>query len=339
MKILFTAEHDGNLDILYNLGEIIIDGWAIGKPKFTEAELIELAKDCDVIITSYDDVTQAVIDGCPNLKIIACTRATPVNIDCVYAKEKNIPVIYTPGRNSNATAELTIAHMLCAARNIPQSYMALKTGKFLDQGQMSNDGVQKDAIWDMTKEAPYEVFKGVELHSKTLGIIGYGSIGRRVGNIARGFGMALKIYDPFLLAVDIDEPSIELVELDDLLSTSDFITLHLKVTPETVGFLSKERIAMMKPSAILVNTSRAAVVDEQAVIEALREKRILAGGFDVFAHEPLYANHPFITELDNVSITPHIAGATTEVLTNHTRMIISEINRFTNGQPLLRQYK
>ncbi|SHF44255.1 2-hydroxyacid dehydrogenase [Vibrio gazogenes] len=340
MKILFTAEHDNNLEKLKELGDVIISGWALGNPKLTEDELIELAKDCDIIITSYDDITEKVIIACDQLKLIACTRATPVNVDCKAASKRNIPVIYTPGRNSDATAELTIAHMLCVARNIPQAHMALKNGEYTDANRagVSADGVQKDAIWDVTSDSPYEVFKGFELHGKTLGIIGYGSIGRRVGRIARGFGMALAIYDPFLSAVDVNEPGVKIVSLDELLCHSDFVTLHLKVSESTIGFLNKERIGMMKQSAFLINTSRAAVLDEDAVIEALRENKIRGAGFDVYAHEPICADHPYINELNNVTITPHIAGATAEVLTNHTNMIIDDINRFLKNEPLLHQY-
>ncbi|WP_432453297.1 2-hydroxyacid dehydrogenase [Agarivorans sp. QJM3NY_29] len=338
MKILFTAEHDDNLSDLKKLGEVLIEGWALGKPKLSESELISLAYDCDVIITSYDDITAEVINSCKQLKLIACTRATPVNIDCEAASAANIPVIYTPGRNSDATAELTIAHMLCVARNIPQSHMALKNKQFTDHGQRETSCVQKDAIWDVTKESPYEVFKGVELHGKTLGIIGYGSIGRRVGKIARGFGMALKIYDPFVSSVDVNEPAVQLASLEELLSNADFITLHLKVTKETVGFINQERISLMKKSAFLINTSRAAVLDEEAVITALRENKIRGAGFDVYSHEPIFSDHPYINEFDNVTITPHIAGATIEVLSNHTKMIVDEIKRFVNNQPLLYRY-
>ena len=108
-----------------------MDGWAIGLPKMSEEELKEKAKDADIIITSYDDITKGVIDAAPNLKLIACTRATPVNIDCGYAKEKGIPVVFTPGRNSDSAAELTIWLILSCARHTPQAYRALHEGKFL----------------------------------------------------------------------------------------------------------------------------------------------------------------------------------------------------------------
>ncbi|EEJ6214846.1 2-hydroxyacid dehydrogenase [Salmonella enterica subsp. enterica serovar Muenchen] len=342
MKILFTAENDGNIEELNRIGELIIKGWATGAPILTEDELIKYGKDCEILITSYDDITERVIKSCTKLKLIACTRSNPVNIDVTSATACGVPVIYTPGRNSDATAELTISHMLNVARNIPQAYMALKEHKFTQQEYKNKSvkkGLKEDCIWDMSKNSPYEIFKGIELKNKQLGIIGYGSIGQRVGKIARGFGMKISVYDPFVSEMDINEPCIQKMELDDLLKTSDFVTLHLKINKLTKGLLNYEKIQLMKPSAYLINTSRAAVLDENAVIDALRNKRIAGAGFDVFQNEPIYENHPYINEFNNVIITPHIAGATKEALTNHTKMIISEIKRFINGQPLLYQFK
>lgn len=342
MKILFTAENDGDIDELNKIGELNVKGWAIGEPKLTEDELIKHGKDCEIFITSYDDITERVIKSCTKLKLIACTRSNPVNIDISAATDCGIPIIYTPGRNSDATAELTIAHMINVARNIPQAYMALKERQFTQSDNRKKsvkEGLKEDCIWDMSKNSPYEIFKGVELKNKQLGIIGYGSIGYRVGKIARGFGMKIAVYDPFVSEIDINEPGIQKIELDELLKTSDFVTLHLKVNKQTRGLLNYEKIRLMKPSAYLINTSRAAVIDEAAVIDALRNKRIAGAGFDVFHNEPIYEDHPYINEFKNVIITPHIAGATKEALTNHTKMIISEIKRFINGQPLLYQYK
>ena len=200
MKIFFSAEYDEQeLKPLYELGEVDKQGWALGLPKFEEDELVEKTRDADIIITSYDDITRKVIENAKNLRLIACTRATPVNVDMQAAKERNIPVLYTPGRHSDCTAEMAIGLMLSVARNIPQAYRALKEGKYTaDPGahKETHEGLKKDVIWDMTMDAPYMVFKGTQLKGKTLGILGYGSIGRRVGRIARAIGMELLIYDP-----------------------------------------------------------------------------------------------------------------------------------------------
>lgn len=343
MKILFTAEYDETyLEKLKELGEIDIQGWAKGIGKLSEEELLELSKDVDIIITSYDDITEKIIENCKNLKLIACTRATPVNIDVEAAKKKGIKVIYTPGRNSDSTAEHTIGLMISIARKIPMAYRALKNGEFTGETPSKEDvkaGLKEDVIWDMDENSPYVIFKGTELKDKNLGIIGFGSIGRRVAHIASAFGMNLLIYDPYVSDIDVNRVGQTKVSLDELLTQSDFITTHLKVTPATRGFIGKEQFAKMKKSAYFINTSRAAVVDEESLIEALRNNEIAGAALDVFAKEPIYRDHPFITELDNIVITPHIAGATNDILTNHTKMIIAEVKRFLNDEPLLYEYK
>lgn len=345
MKILFTAEYDASmLDEIKQLGDINLTGWAVGEPKLSEESLCELAVDADIIITSYDDITRAVIDAAPNLKLIACTRATPVNIDCGYAKEKGIPVIFTPGRNSDSAAELTIWMILSCARHTPQAYLAMHQGKFLAQPsdtKVTKAGLREDVVWGVDASSPYTVFKGMDLRSKTLGIIGYGSIGKRVGEIAKAFGMNLLIYDPYVSEVDVNTAGLQKkVSLEELLRNSDFVTCHLKVTESTRGLMNAERFAMMKPTAYFINTSRAAVIDETALIAALREGKIAGAGVDVFAKEPTTADHPFLNDLaDKVVFTPHIGGATTDAITNHTKMIIADIKRYFAGEHMLYAYR
>ena len=319
-----------------------MDGWALGKPKLTENEIIRRTADADIIVTTFDDITRDVIENAKNLRLIACTRATPVNVDIQAAKEHGILVLYTPKRNSDATAEHTIGLMLSIARKIPQAYVALKNGKYTAPAkieQKTKTGLQSDVFWGVGPDAPYTVFKGTQLHGKTLGIIGYGSIGCRVGRIARAIGMKLLVFDPYVGEIDLDEIGVcKAKTLEEVMRESDFVTCHLKVTPETKGCIGREMIMQMKPTAYFINASRSAVVDEEALVEALREHRIAGAAVDVFAQEPIPEDHPFITELENVVITPHIAGAAKEVLTNHTRMIVAEIGRYLNSEPLLYEY-
>ena len=122
------------------------------------------------------------------------------------------------------------------------------------------------------------------------------------------------------------------------MANSDFVSSHLKVTPETVGCINAEMISYMKPTAYFINASRSAVLDEAALVQALREKRIAGAGLDVFEKEPIARNHPYLAELDNVVVTPHIGGATMEAITNHTKMLVSDVRRFMNGEHLLYRY-
>lgn len=344
MKIFFTAEYkEEELKPLFEAGDVVLDGWALGLPKMSEEELVKKTKDAEIIITSYDEITRKVIENAPQLKLIACTRATPVNVDMGAAKERGIPVLYTPGRNSDSTAEMTFGLMLSVARKIPMAFRALKEGEYTgnpEDKKVTKEGLKTDMMWDVQKDAPYCVFKGTELKGKTLGILGYGSIGKRVGSIGRAFGMQLLIYDPYIGEVDVDGIGIKKVgDLNELMKNSDFITCHMKITPDTTEIISKEKIAMMKPTAYFINASRGAILDEEALIQALREKKIAGAAFDVYANEPIASNHPYITELDNVVITPHIAGATEDAIANHTKQIVSDVCRFVKGEHLLYRYQ
>lgn len=338
MKIVFTAEYAGSLEPFSQLGELVVEGWAIGKPKLQASEIIDLAHDAGVIVTSYDDITAEVINSCPELKVIACTRANPVNIDVQAARARNITVLYTPGRNADAAAELTLGLMLGLMRHIPQSHAALKRGEFTRENQseqQTQSGLRKDVVWDVSPESPYEVFKGGELRNKTLGLIGYGNIGRRVARIARAFGMNILVVDPFVAAEDIDEPGLHKTTLETLFRESDIVSLHLSSGPHSDGLVNASLLQSMKPGAKLINTSRASVVVEADLIEALRHGPLGGAALDVYHQEPLWRDHPFISELDNVIITPHIAGATRESIQKHTAMIAADLQRFVAGEPLL----
>lgn len=341
MNILITAEIDkDNLGYLKEIGNVEFKGWNVDYTKFEENELIELLEGVDIFVTSYDKVTKKVIDACKDLKLIVCTRANPVNIDSKAAKDRGIPVVFTPGRNSDSAAEFTIGLMLSIARKIPQIHKELKDGNFLgDKSQnATKEGLKADVTWSMGDQSPYILFKGTQLKGRTLGIIGFGSIGRRVGAIAKAFGMRLLIFDPFIPDFEINEASQKKVELEELFKESDFITLHTKVDESTIGMINKDTLSLMKESAYLINSSRGAMVVEEDLIEALRKGTIAGAALDVFENEPIDKNSPLINELDNVVITAHLAGATWDVITNHTEVTVAEIKRFVNGQQLLFQF-
>lgn len=342
MNILITAEIDkDNLTDLESIGEIKFAGWNVDYTKFGEEELIGLLKDVEIFITSYDAVTRKVIEASEKLKLIVCTRANPVNIDINAAKERGIPVVYTPGRNSDSAAEFTIGLMLAVARNIPQIHKKLKDGEYLgDSGKdkQTKEGLRPDVTWSIGDESPYITFKGTQLRNKTLGIIGYGSIGRKVAAIAKGFGMNLLIYDPFVPSFEINEGSQRSVPLEELLRQSDFLTIHTKVAESTKGIINKDTLALMKPTAYVINTSRGAMVVEEDLIQALRNGVIAGAALDVFEKEPIERDNPLITELNNVVVTAHLAGATWDVITNHTEMAVEEVKRFINNKPLHYQF-
>lgn len=341
MKALLLAEMDKALvPELYSMLDVEAGGWYVSNELLDEAELISTMQDKTILITSYDRVTRNVIENCPQLKLIACTRSNPINIDYVAATEKGIPIIYTPGRNADSAAEYTIAMMLNIARNIPFAYKELHEGNYVNSlvcGEPRDTSLKADVTWSLGGGSPYIEFKGYELKGKALGIIGYGQIGRRVAQIARVFGMKIYVYDPYLKETEATD--IVLLKLNDLLESCDFITSHAAVVPETIGLLNKEAFERMKDSAYVINSSRGAIINEADLIEALRNRTIAGAALDVFEEEPLRADHPFLNELTNVIVTPHIAGATYDAITNHTKMIIGDIGKFITGAPLDYQYK
>lgn len=342
LKTLLTAEIDKKLlPRIKEVCDVKIEGWGKKLRILNEEELIEHLAGMEVLITSYDDVTEKVINSAPELKLIACTRSNPVNIDCEAADKRGIPVIYTPGRNSDCTAEFTIALMLNIANKIPMVYQDLKNGKYLAEEKKEievKSGLKEDVTWALNGDSPYVIYKGMQLKGKKLGIAGYGDIGQKVAAIAGALGMEILVYDPYVSEVVINDNVQKKVSFEKLLKEADVISPHVKVVAETRNMFGEEEFKKMKKSALFVNTSRGAVIDEKALIDALRNEDIAGAALDVYESEPLAENHPFINELNNVVITPHLGGATYQAITNHTLMIIEDLERFAEGKKMVNVY-
>ena len=264
-----------------------------------------------ILVTEVDNLSEEVIDSTPDLKLIVTCRGTPSNVDIPKATEKGVIVTNTPGRNAIAVAEHCIGLMISVARYMPQSERAIR-----------------EQAWDMSL---YFSMAGVELTGRTLGLVGLGAVGREVAKRLHAFDMRILAYDPYLSEEAAASVHAELTDLDTLMAESDFVSIHLPVTDETKGLVSAEKIALMKPSAYFINTARTATVDEEALLDALKEKRIMGGGFDVFGEEPLPADSPYLA-LDNVTLTPHLGGATVDVITNHSRMAYEDILNYLDGE-------
>lgn len=342
LKALLTAEIDYEaFRFLEEYIDIEYAGWFKNSEILSEEKMTQLIVGKDILITSYDPVTKLVIDSSPNLKLIICTRATPVNIDINYAMEKGIKVSYAPNRNSDCTAEFTVALMLSITRKIPMAHMDLHNGKYTGSEKKQidiRDGLKRDVTWSLGKNTPYVEYKGMQLKGHKLGIIGYGGIGRRVGAICHAFGMDILVSDPYL-SKDNVEDYVTLLDFNEVLSQSDIVTVHCKDVPETEKLINAEAFGKMKKSAYFINTSRGIVVDENALIDALRQGDIAGAAIDVYDSEPIAINHPYLKELDNVVTTPHLAGATYDAITNHTRQLTTDIMHFINNEELEFEYK
>jgi phosphoglycerate dehydrogenase-like enzyme len=279
----------------------------------TEGELIASLGGTEILICELERVGGTVLAAARDLRLVASCRGNPTNIDLEAAASHGITVLAAPGRNAISVADFTLGLLLDHCRRIGRS-----------ERQLREDG------WMVNDDLPYFHFRGPELDGRTMGLVGLGAIGRLVSDRARGFGMSVLAFDPFV--ADAPE-AVKLVELDELLARSDVVSIHCALTPETRGLIGGRELGHMRATAILVNTARAAVVDEQALLEALRRHDIAGAALDVFWDEPLAIDHP-IRDLDNVTITPHVAGAADDVPGHHARMILEDIARWQTGQPL-----
>lgn len=255
-----------------------------------EDELVKLVKDANaLIVRSKPVVTRRVIEAARELKIIARAGVGLDNIDVKAAEERGIVVINAPASSTQSVAELAVGLMLAVARKIALTDRKMRQGEWAKKHGM-----------------------GVELYGKTLGVIGFGRIGKAVAKICKyGFGMKVLYYDTRRDLEAEKEIGAEYRDLDDLLREADIVTLHVPLLPSTTHLINEEKLRLMKKTAILINTSRGAVVDTNALIRALKEGWIAGAGLDVYEEEPLPPNHP-LTKLDNVVLTPHIGASTQE---------------------------
>lgn len=249
---------------------------------------------------------------------------------------QSILVTRSPARNAIAVAEFTIAQILNCARMIPLAYAALTRGEYvLPEGAAANTNT-KDVIWNHPgiPVKPCDVFKGKEVYEATLGLVGYGSIGQLVAARAAALGMKVLFFDPYAPAVPSGSANVERVDsLEMLLSSADFVSLHAKTTQETTGLINAKTLAMMKPDAYLINTARGALVNQADLIYALKNRVIAGAALDVFESEPLVLGNELLS-LDTVIITPHIGGATKDVIRHHSESVWRNLRAYLSGDTL-----
>jgi D-3-phosphoglycerate dehydrogenase len=270
----------------------------------------------DIVIVEGDEIKEPILEKVP-LKLIGAVRGDPNNISVAAATERGIPVIAAPGRNTIAVAELAIALMLCQARQIKKAELFLKNDFFVDDF--------KDFA-DM-----YTKLQGFELHGRTIGIIGLGNIGFEVAKRLNAFSVNLLVYDPYVVAERIQEAHAKVVDLDTLLREADIITVHCAPTDETRRMLGRREFQLMKKTAIFINTARASITDEGALLEALQTGVIAGAGLDVFSIEPVDSDNVFL-ELENVTVMPHMGSNTIETIERQSMIITDAIIAFAAGK-------
>lgn len=290
MKVLITPRGFANYGLdqvkrMEDLG-LTVDYNNTGK-SYTPEQFLAKAADADAIIVGVDNMDAEVIDQIPNLKVVCKFGVGTDNIAVDHCKEKGIFVGRTVGSNSLSVAEHVAALMFCDAKNLYPTLRNVKAGG-----------------WDKPT--------GIELSEKTLGIIGFGAIGKCLARIAKGIGMEVKAYDAFPIAEEVAaEYGVQVTTLDDILKTSDYISLHVPLLDSTRNMISTEQFKLMKKEACVVNAARGGVVDEDALYEALTSGEIRSAFFDVFSTEPPAADNKLLA-LDNFLLTSHTASRTHE---------------------------
>ena len=278
--------------------------------KAPQQKVAELIGDSEGVMVNKTVIDKIVIDKCPNLKYVGTFATGYNNIDVDYAKKRNITVCNVPSYSTDGVAGLTISFIL---------YTATSLGKYVNS---VNNG-----DWKKSKNFCYYPFDIVELTGKTLGIVGYGSIGKRVAEIAKALKMKVIVYSRTKR-----ESEFEFVSFEELLTRSDYVTLHLPLSKETEKIIDEKALSLMKQSAVLVNTSRGGLIDENALATALKQGKIKASCHDVIAVEPMSEDCPLFG-IENCIITPHVAWAGKETRQRLVDIASDNLKKFIEGKP------
>jgi D-3-phosphoglycerate dehydrogenase / 2-oxoglutarate reductase len=270
-------------------------------------ELTDGIEHFDIICVQFAPLGQRTVAAASNLKVIGVLRAGTENVAVPLATERGIAVLNTPGRNARAVAECSLGLILSEVRNIARGHAALKSGHW------TRDFPNRDDI--------------PELNERTVGLVGYGAVARLLAGYLQALGSRILAYDPFASG---DTAPARMVDLPELLRESDVVSIHARLSEETRHLIGADQIALMKPTAVLVNTARSGLVDERALVDALQRRAIGGAALDVFDQEPLPADHPLI-RLDNVTLVPHIAGSTIDAFRNSPKLLAGHLRRMLTG--------
>lgn len=266
-----------------------------------DSDFLNKLQQAEILITQFFPINKQVIDACPNLKIIGVLRAGMENINLDYAQNKNIKVINTAGRNANAVADFTVGILISECRNIARSHSNLKQAKWVRDYSNAND-------------VP-------DLEGRTASIIGFGEIGQKVAQRLHGFGVKILSYDPFQKSFPNYVTS---VTFEEALRQADFVCLHARLTKENYHLINRNNLSLLKSTAYIINTARSGLIDQEALVEHLKQHKIAGAALDVFDQEPIASNDPILT-LDNLTITPHLAGGTTDAFKKSPVLLANKI--------------
>jgi len=277
----------------------------------SEEQMIDALHGVSICIAHHAPLTERVLDRASDLQLFVICRGGPVNANLEAATRHGVTVAFTPARNAAATAEHTIAMILSALRGIPAANSAIRQGVW-----------KGDYTWETA---------GFELEAATVGLIGYGAIGRIVGRILRGFGAKVLVYDPFTSVDGAD--GVKQVDLPILLRRSNVVSLHARESKDRRPILGEHEIAQLQRGSVVVNCARGSLMDYNAVVDALRSGHLFAAAADVFPEEPLPVDSPLL-EFEDFVMTPHIAGGTRQAAEKAVAIAVEEVRRFLAKEPL-----
>jgi phosphoglycerate dehydrogenase-like enzyme len=325
VKVLVLAPFDATeLERLRGVAEVVYESWIERRRMHSTDELAErlVQGGFDTVVVEAEFVTRDVLEAAGCLRVVASARGKPVNVDVAAASELGCIVLGTPGRNAESVADLCMGMILDRLRHISAAGRAVREGGW-------TVGLDDDSL------VPYIRFRGVELAGLRLGLLGFGAVARAVARRALAFGMRVRAHDPYVDDAILHEHGVTALSLDELLATSEVLSVHVERTPQTVGMLSAERLRGLPRGALVVNTARAHVVDQEALLDLVREGHLGGAALDVVAPEPIPAGHPLLGD-DRILVLPHIGGATHDVVRRHSEMVREDLERLSRGERPLR---
>ncbi|MEM1362507.1 MAG: 2-hydroxyacid dehydrogenase [Pseudomonadota bacterium] len=279
-------------------------------------EIISHIGDAPALVTHLAPLSRDMFEALPDLKFVAVSRGGPVNIDMAAAADHGVLVVNTPGRNASAVAEFTIGAIIAETRNITRGHDGLRNGAY--RGDLYRADVSGDELSDLT-----------------VGVIGYGKVGTKVTRLLRAFGTRILVHDPYVQLDPSDaEDGVKMVDLDTLLAEADIVTLHPRVTDETKNMMDENRLRAMKKGATLVNTARGPLMDYDALYAVLADGHLRGAMLETFSVEPTPPDWPLL-KLPNVTLTPHIAGASLKTVRIAAAAAADEVRRWLSGEPPL----
>lgn len=314
MRALITCEVTNEfLSALKTRGiEYELTGWGQTGNTLTQEELIAKAQGCEIVIVEIEDLNKAVIESLPDLKFVGVSRGTPVNVDLEFCKKRGIPVVHTPGRNADSVADYCLSMMLDLSRKLTASSRHLASEGWMFDGKL-----------------PYLEFRGRDLGNLKVGLFGFGQIGARVAKrLHSGFGSQVYFFDPF---VESSVHAKKVKSLDELFETCDIVSLHAPVIPETENSVNRALLKKLGPEGILISSARAKLIVEEDLYQSLANKEIASAAIDVFWKEPIDSQNRWV-KLPNAICTPHIAGASTDVVANHCETILNGIDKWLSTE-------